>query len=283
MSDPIPNGFAILRVQHLFGYQTRFRAVCNTLGRAIGVEIEPQTARDYGELTAAFEKGTLGLAWVPPVTAARMLRRSIVAPLVLPRRGGHARYCSVIIAHEDGPDTLDAFPAPKVGWVDPESAAGYLAPRWHLLESGVTGFASEQFFGSHNAVVDAVAIRAVDIGASFATFDDASGELIDAEWLDADRKKLRPVKAIARFGAIPNDCIVVSARWPRELQEKARAWFLDASDSELDILIDLLRTDRFDVVDEQWLPDVERILNDARSHGLPELGSRRSHDVRRGR
>ena len=283
MSESIPTGFAILRTQHLFGYQTRFRAICNTLADAIGIRIEPHMARDYGELTAAFEKGSLGLAWVPPVTAARLIRRQLVAPIALPRRGGHARYRSVIIAHEDAAETLAAFPAPRMAWVDPESAAGYLTPRGQLLAQGVTGFASEQFFGSHNAVVDAVAIRAADLGATFGTFDEATGELIDAEWLDTNGTKLRPVKAIAHFGSIPNDCIVVSSRWPKELQKQAQDWFFSATRDELDILADLLRTDHFDTVDDQWLPDVERILSEARTSGLPELGSRRSHDVRRSR
>jgi ABC-type phosphate/phosphonate transport system substrate-binding protein len=283
MSERPPPGFAILRAQHLFGYQTRFRALCTELGEAIGTELEPFTARDYGELTEAFEKGSLGLAWVPPVTAARLVRRHIVAPLAIPSRGGKGAYTSVVIAHEDAPSSLEAHPTPRVAWVDPESAAGYLAARGPMLAAGVTGFVSERFFGSHGAVVDAVAIRAVDLGATFATFDDATGELLDAEWLDEARRKLRPVKVVARFGSIPNDSLVVSARWPRELQERARAWLLEATPERLGILGSLLRTDRFAPVDEGWQSGIERVLSEARAHGLPELGARRSHDVRRSR
>jgi ABC-type phosphate/phosphonate transport system substrate-binding protein len=282
MSEQPPTGFAILRAQHLFGYQTRFRALCTEFGEAVGVPLEPFTARDYGELTEAFEKGALGLAWVPPVTAARLVRRQIVAPLALPRRGGKASYTSVVVAHEDAPSDLAAYASPRVAWVDPESAAGYLAARAPLA-AATAGFASERFFGSHGAVVDAVAIRAVDLGATFATFDDATGELLDAEWLDPERRKLRPVKVVARFGAIPNDCLVVSARWPKPLQERARAWLLEASPERLGILRSLLRTDRFEPVDDRWQSGIERVLAEARSHGLPELGARRSHDVRRSR
>lgn len=283
MSESLPTGFAILRAQHLAGYQTRFSAVCRHLGEAIGVEVTAHTARDYGELTAAFERGSLGLAWLPPVTAARLVRRQLVVPLVLPRRGGHGHYSSVIIAHEDAAEALTSYVLPRVAWVDPESAAGYLAARGGLLGAGISGFASEQFFGSHNAVVDAVALRAVDLGASFATYHDATGALIESEWLDAQGTKLRPVKAIARFGFIPNDCIVASARWPQEVQERARRWFLDAAPGSLDILADLLRTESFTTIDETWLPQVEEILSSARAAGLSHLGSRRSHDVRRAR
>lgn len=282
MSTTLPTGFAILRAQHLLGYQTRFRATCMHIGEAIGTALEPHTARDYGELTKAFEAGTLGLAWVPPITAARLVRRHLVLPLALPLRRGRASYCSVVVAHEDASSDLSTYRTPRVGWVDPESAAGYLAARGPLLER-CGGFASEPFFGSHSAVVDAVAIRAVDLGASFGAFDERTGELVEAEWLDADGKKLRPVKAIARFATIPNDCLVVSTLWPRELQEKARAWFLGASRAELDIIADLLRTDRLVPVDEAWQHGVDRVLTEARAHGLPELGSRRSHDVKRSR
>jgi ABC-type phosphate/phosphonate transport system substrate-binding protein len=283
MSETPPTGFAILRAQHLFGYQTRFRALCTDFGEAIGVDLEPFTARGYGELTEAFEKGSLGLAWVPPVTAARLVRRQIVAPLALPRRGGKASYTSVLIAHEDASSAIADYPNPRVAWVDQESAAGYLAARGPMLAGGIAGFASERFFGSHGAVVDAVAIRAADLGATFATFDDATGELLDAEWLDEGRRKLRPVKIVARFGTIPNDCIVVSARWSKVLQERARAWLFDAPPERLGILASLLRTDRFEPVDEAWHGGIERVLAEARAHGMPELGARRSPDVRRGR
>jgi ABC-type phosphate/phosphonate transport system substrate-binding protein len=283
MSTTLPNGFAILRAQHLLGYQTRFRATCTHIGAAIGIDLEPHTARDYGELTKAFEAGSLGLAWVPPVTAARLVRRNLVVPLALPLRRGRAHYRSVIVAHEDAPEDLASYRSPRVAWVDPESAAGYLAARGPLQEHLASGFASEQFLGSHSAVVDAVAIRAVDLGASFGTFDDATGELVEAEWLDAAGVKLRPVKAIASFGAIPNDCLVVSTLWPRELQERARSWFLSAPRGELDIVADLLRTGQLVPVDDAWQAGVDRVLAAARSHGLPELGSRRSHDVKRPR
>ncbi len=282
MNTTLPNGFAILRAQHLLGYQTRFRSTCTRIGAAIGVELEPHTARDYGELTKAFEAGTIGLAWVPPITAARLVRRRLVAPLALPLRRGSASYCSVVVAHEDAPSDLSAYRSPRVAWVDPESAAGYLAARGPTLER-CGPFASEQFFGSHSAVVDAVAIRGVDLGASFGAFDAESGELVEAEWLDGNGKKLRPVKAIARFGAIPNDCLVVSTRWPHALQAKAREWFYAASRDELDIVADLLRSDRLVPVDEAWQQGVDRVLADARAHGLAELGSRRSHDVGRAR
>jgi ABC-type phosphate/phosphonate transport system substrate-binding protein len=261
MTTTLPTGFAILRAQHLLGYQTRFRATCTRIGEAIGAELEPHTARDYGELTKAFEAGSLGLAWVPPITAARLVRRHLVLPLALPLRQGRTTYCSVIVAHEDAASDLGAYRTPRVAWVDPESAAGYLAGRGPLLER-CGGFASEQFLGSHSAVVDAVALRAVDLGATFGAFDDATG---------------------ARFGAIPNDCLVVSTLWPRELQAKAQAWFLEASRAELDIIADLLRTDRLVPVDEAWQQGVDRVLADARAHGLSELGSRRSHDVKRSR
>ena len=89
------------------------------------------------------------------------------------------------------------------------------------------------------------------------------------------------MKAVAHFGAIPNDCIVVSEQWPKELQKKAQQWFLGESVGELEVLANLLRTDGFEPVDDHWLTDVERILDEARTHGLPALGSRRSHDVRR--
>lgn len=282
MTTTLPTGFAILRAQHLLGYQTRFRATCTRIGEAIGAELEPHTARDYGELTKAFEAGSLGLAWVPPITAARLVRRHLVLPLALPLRQGRATYCSVIVAHEDAASDLSAYRTPRVAWVDPESAAGYLAGRGPLLER-CGGFASEQFLGSHSAVVDAVALRAVDLGATFGAFDDATGALVEADWLDANGKKLRPVKEVARFGAIPNDCLVVSTLWPRELQAKAQAWFLEASRAELDIIADLLRTDRLVPVDEAWQQGVDRVLADARAHGLSELGSRRSHDVKRSR
>lgn len=282
MSETPPTGFAILRAQHLFGYQARFRALCKDFGEAVGVELEPFTARGYGELTEAFEKGSLGLAWLPPVTAARLVRRQIVAPLALPRRDGRRSYTSVVIAHEDASSALEDYPNPRVAWVDHESAAGYLAARGPMLASGVEAFASERFFGSHGAVVDAVAIRAVDVGATFATFDDATGGLLDAEWLDAERRKLRPVKIVARFGSIPNDCLVVSTRWSKGLQERARAWLLEAPIERLGILASLLRTDRFEAVEADWHAGVERVLAEARAHGIPDLGARRSHDVRRG-
>ena len=95
----------------------------------------------------------------------------------------------------------------RIAWVDRESSSGYIVPRIHLASLGhdLRGFfARETFHHSHIAVVDAVAMGQVDVGATFYSVDSASDKIVSAGWTDADGKTVRSVKIAAKAGPIPN-------------------------------------------------------------------------------
>jgi ABC-type phosphate/phosphonate transport system substrate-binding protein len=87
-------------------------------------------------------------------------------------------------------------------------------PRVFLAERGVdpaTRFSQERFYGSHEAVVRAVAAGRADFGAAY------DGAWLDVEGAGAD------VRLLAQCGEIPGDATAARAGLPEALREPLAA------------------------------------------------------------
>jgi serine/threonine-protein kinase len=213
----------------------------------------------YGALVDALSEEEVELAWLPPVAYLRARRLGPVHLLLALERSGKASYGSALVASErSGIKELPDLRGKHVAWVDVWSAAGYLMPRSVLREAGLDPaqvFASQNFVGSHRAVLDAVQEGRADVGATYCTLDE-QGALVAAPW--SDRAGLRP---IALSGAIPGDTICAAGELPLEDAESMvePLLALSTNDEGAALLRELFGTGRFAEADPSYYQVLEGV------------------------
>jgi len=240
-------GFGLARSLDFHTSVTCFTELCELLSRATGQVFYPHHALSYGELSAGLARGDLGIAWAPPVPAIDLIDRAQASLLVTPVRKGSTLYHSALVVRPGGPKTLEELRGKRAGWVDRDSAAGYVVPRLHLATKGFDPdgfFAQDIFLGSHVAVIEAVLSGRVDVGATFAKIEPHSGRILHAAWTTPEGKPRSPVEVMATLGPIPSDVIVASNRLPTELRTRIFRWFIDPeSPRASQLLHELVRAD----------------------------------------
>lgn len=230
------------------------------LGRASGIPLTARCALSYEELHGAIARGEVMAAWVPPIVYLHLERERVVTPLVTHTRAAGVTYEAVLIVPaSSGARALESLRGTRAGWVDPWSAAGYVLPRLKLATLGMDPretFASETFFGSHDACVRAVLDGEADVGGTYARRD-ADGKLVRGGWTEMPEAEGR-LHVLTSFGPIPSDLIVAH----QSLSPKARQALVRALVS---------------VPTDPIAPLVQRIfgVQEFREGGLPTFGALR--------
>jgi phosphate/phosphite/phosphonate ABC transporter binding protein len=199
------------------------------LSRRIGVTVVANRAVSYDDLSSTVASGAAHAAWLPPAVFVELEKSIGVRAVAAAERGaGVGYYCAFFTLIDSDVASLEDIPGHSVGWVDPNSAAGYVYPRLQLASIGIdpaSAFQEEIYLRSHAAVVRAVADRAVDLGATFVHLDPGQPrKVIRAGWrpppagVDASS-----IQWLEPFGPLPPDVIGVrpdlSARLAQSLGE----------------------------------------------------------------
>lgn len=184
------------------------------LGAMSGVDIALQAVDAYFDLARMLHEGKLDLAWLAPVPFLSLALQSRVVPLAAIRG---APYQSALIVRADSAlSGAKAVLRRRAGWVDPYSAAGFIVPRVQLARLGIdprVSFSRETFYGSHDAVVDAVVSGACDFGATYAW--KGRDEVLHGPWTATSA----PVRVLAAFGSIPPDVIAARSDVDRDVRK----------------------------------------------------------------
>ena len=239
-------GFGLARSLDFHTSLAAFTELCELLSASVEHVFYPHHALSYAELSMGLERGELGLAWMPPIPAIDLEDRNAASLLVAPVRRGSTLYHAAMIVRPGTVKTLADLKGKRAGWVDKDSAAGYLVPRLHLLANGFDPagfFGHEIFLGSHIAVVDAVASGRVDVGGTFCKIESHTGRVANGAWTTPDGKHAKSVEALVTIGPIPNDMIVASNKLSPELRARIFRWFLDPPQRLVEILGELVRAD----------------------------------------
>jgi phosphonate transport system substrate-binding protein len=239
-------GFGLARSLDFHTSLASFTELCELLSESVGHVFYPHHALSYAELSVGLERGELGLAWTPPIPAIDLQDRNAASLLVAPVRKGSTLYHAAMIVRPGSVKTLADLKGKRAGWVDRDSAAGYIVPRLHLAANGFDPagfFGQELFLGSHIAVIDAVVSGRVDVGGTFCKVESHTGRVANGAWTTPDGKNPKPVEALATIGPIPNDMIVASNKLSPEMRARLFRWFLDPQPRVLEILGELVRAD----------------------------------------
>lgn len=153
------------------------------------LSIEARSFNDYRALLDAMADRQIHIAWLPPLTYIYASRLGIAQVALLANNFGVYAYGTQFLANADsgftiyfdplsGLNSADAatalaqFTGKRPCWVDPGSAAGYIAPYGLLLTNGIEP-GEPAFSQSHAAVVRSLYIKGVcDFGATFSISGD---------------------------------------------------------------------------------------------------------------
>ena len=237
----------------------RLDVLCDALSIAIEVPVVPHAVETYSDLLAGLHWGEIHFAWLPPMIALRAIVRGSATPLCAPVRAGSAWYWTALFVRADSPlEDAKALKGASVAWVDHMSSSGYLVIRASLRSQGIDlgeAFGEERFVGTHDAVVRAVLEGEVDVGASFAHFDDA-GRVRSAGW------GRNAVKVLKYAGPIPSDVVAVSPHLqPEVAREIGAALTGDGHSNVKKAAAELLDATGFVPVDRAHLEHLEELLS----------------------
>jgi phosphate/phosphite/phosphonate ABC transporter binding protein len=193
------------------------------VGANASVDIVVSALPAYDRVAQLVHHGELDLAWVSPIPFIALLRNASVVPLASPQRGGTHYHGAIVVGADGAVGNLSALTGKRAAWVDRYSAAGFVVPRIALANAGLdvkSAFASQRFYGSHAAVVQAVADGNADFGATFVRLAE-NGAVTGGPWFNNPDLERR-LRMFATFGEIPPDVIAAHAALDGAVRDRIR-------------------------------------------------------------
>jgi len=240
---------------------------CAVVGARMKNTVDLAVTADYDELTNRILDGNVQFAWMSAIAHARATRRGALLTAVAERQGSITYRSALVVRGDSVYLGLNGLHGVRVAWTDPSSAGGHVFPRLHVQHAGIDprrDFASEKFYGSTRAALDAVAEGQADLTACYvrAASADPDAALLDVERvLPGARDSLR---VIGVTDQIPPDGIVLSGRLDPLAQAQLRDVLLDLHNHPAgrSALEQLMQADRLRGVTN----DVLRVIARLRPH-----------------
>lgn len=188
------------------------------LKKEMGVkEVRLVTGQDYTSVLAALIRGKIDFAWVGPMAYVIANEKGDLMPLAKAQHPGGAAYRGVFVTLKNGPvQGLDDIRGKTVGFVDPESASGYLYPLYLLKRLKIDPHKACKvvFLKKHDAILGAVLEGKIAVGVCLEATLKAIG----------DPKILNRLLVLGKTDEVPSDVLVCRKDCPVNLRER----FLEA-------------------------------------------------------
>ncbi|HOT28916.1 MAG TPA: phosphate/phosphite/phosphonate ABC transporter substrate-binding protein [Candidatus Ozemobacteraceae bacterium] len=188
------------------------------LKKEMGVkEVRLVTGQDYTSVLAALIRGKIDFAWVGPMAYVIANEKGDLMPIAKARHPGGTAYRGVFITLNNGRVLgLDDIRGKTVGFVDPESASGYLYPLYLLKRLKIDPHKACKvlFLKRHDAILGAVLDGKIDVGVCL----EATLKTI------GDPKQLNRILVLGKTDEVPSDVLVCRKDCPVNLRER----FLEA-------------------------------------------------------
>jgi len=202
--------------------KTRDRMVefARRLGVLVDIDVGVAPLPSYDRVAQLVHHSEIDLAWLSPIPMVSLARNRRVVPLVSFHRDAFLHYrCAIIVSSASRIFSLGALRGKRAAWVDAHSASGFVMPRIELAAHSVDlrRFGEQRFFGSHDAVVRAVASGRADFGCTFARVS-RDGEMVGA-WTRTPGLA-SSVRVLWTFGEVPPDALVARFDLDRALRER---------------------------------------------------------------
>ncbi len=198
------------------------------LGKLAGTDVGMTALPSYERVAQLVHKGEIDLAWLSPIPFIALMRGKSVVPLVSQYRVGRNSYHgAIIVAASSRVRSPTGLKGKRAAWVDKHSASGFVLPRIQLAAMGVdprTAFSGQRFYGSHQAVVKAVASGKADFGATYVQLG-KQGAIADGPWTHVPGLG-SSIRVLAIFGEIPSDVIAARGDLPAAGRDRLTRAFL---------------------------------------------------------
>ena len=188
---------------------------------SIGYKAKAVIVKDYDALSRGIENDTIDIGWFSPFAYVNAHDRDRVIPLVTPKINNKISYKGYIITKKDsGIKSVEDLKNKTFGYVDVESASGYLYARHILKTKGLNPdklFKEVTFLGSHYNVIKSVLSGAVDAGATYNEALESGKE----QGFNTDE-----INIISTTEDIPKDALAANPRFNKGLAEKLQQAFI---------------------------------------------------------
>jgi phosphonate transport system substrate-binding protein len=207
------------------------------LERTFQVPVRLFLASDYAGVIQAFGARQLDISTMSPAAyaAAWLDTNGGVEPILATEEAdGSISYVAVMLARADsGITSLEGMRGRSIVWSDPNSASGYLIPRFALRRQGINPdryFARSGFGGGHEQAIVAVLQRQYDAAVTWASGigDEAQGfsrgalrSMVEKGMLD-----MHEMRVIWRSEPIINGPTTVRADLPEAFKEDMKLFHL---------------------------------------------------------
>lgn len=187
--------------------------ILETAAGKMGMKARVVIVSDYDALGRALLNGMVDIGWFSPFAYVSAKDKGNIIPIVTPIVNQTTAYQGYIITRADSKiKDLNDLQGSKFGFVDPQSASGYVYPRALLVEQGKNPekfFGETTFLGSHDRVIDAVLDGSIEAGATYSEAMDrakAKGIAVDKLTILA-KTELIPKDVIAGRQELESRCV----------------------------------------------------------------------------
>lgn len=213
--------------------------------------VEVYVAPDYESLAKDVLADRVDVAWAPPYVCARVEAMGVRIALRGIRRGTSS-YRAVMVKRIGNPVDLDHLAGARLAWVDRDSVAGHLLPMAALKARNVVPatFASQTFYGSYRAALQAVLDDQADVTSIFCGLAEADPS--NAEWREAAELILPGASTLLEPVSFtddsPNDGVAVSMAIHPDLVERVERALLALHEDVTGraLLQDVFHAERFE-------------------------------------
>lgn len=194
------------------------RSLTEFLRKEMGVkDVRLVTGNDYAGVLSALERGTIDFAWLGPMAYVIGSEKTPLIPLVQANRRTGATYRGVFITRKDSQIYgIEDIKGRVIGFVDPESASGYLYPLYLLKRTRINPHKDcrkVEFLGKHDAILAAVLTGKIDVGVC----------LEDTIEAVKDKKILDQILILGKTDEVPSDVVACRQDCHPSLRDKLQA------------------------------------------------------------
>jgi phosphonate transport system substrate-binding protein len=198
-----------------------YQGLISFLRKELGAkDVQIVIGKDYAGVLNALSRGTIDFAWLGPMAYVIGEEKMSLFPLVQAKRRSGATYRGVFITRSDSRILgIEDIKNKVIGFVDPESASGYLYPLYFLHRSKINPHRDcrkVEFLKMHDAVLEAVLNRKIDVGVC----------LEDTLLAVKDKKILDQLLVLGKTYEVPSDVVACRADCHPTLRDKVQEAFL---------------------------------------------------------
>ena len=252
--DPSEFTIGLIPEMNVFEQMDRFRPLAEYLSERIGRPVKLTMLSRYGNIVERIENKDVDAAFLGSFTGALASEQLGMIPVARPiNLDGSSTYWGYLFVRKDsGIEEVEQMKGLRLALVERATTAGFIFPVAYFKRNGIeiedNFFSEVQFWGSHDATINAVLEGRADVGAAKNTI----WEHLNQE----DRRVDEELHILAMSPKAPSNGLLVSPEVDPELREKIKTTLLGLGDDPAaKTVLEQLRFEGF-VPTARWSSDV---------------------------